>query len=103
MYSQSRTKELYLSRAVDVQPCFNRDVISDLSDQATTGLLELQAWAEGEKIDYTPAVELENRFPSGAQDESEVETQVIQAVNAGNVNLVKEGVSRASSQEEAQE
>ena len=69
-FLQSRTKELYLSRAVDVQPCFNRDVISDLSDQATTGLLELQAWAEGEKIAYTPAVELENRAqPAGQDDE----------------------------------
>ena len=97
-----RTKELYLSRAVDVQPCFNRDVISDLSDQATTGVLELQAWAEGEKINYTPAVELENRAVPDSQDD-EVETQVVQAVNAGNVNLVNQWVSRAASPEEAQE
>ena len=39
----------------------------------------------------------------GAQDDSEVETQVVQAVNAGNVNLVKEWTSRASTREEAQE
>ncbi|KAG9865123.1 ankyrin repeat protein nuc-2, partial [Aureobasidium melanogenum] len=50
--SKSRTKELYLSRAVEIQPCFNRDVIRDLSDQATSSLLELGAWAEGEKIEY---------------------------------------------------
>ncbi|KAK5001328.1 anaphase-promoting complex subunit Apc3, partial [Elasticomyces elasticus] len=47
--SKSRTKELYLSRAVEVQPCFNRDIISSLSDQATTSLLEIGAWSEGEK------------------------------------------------------
>ena len=86
-----------------MQPCFNRDVISDLSDQATTGLLELQAWAEGEKITYTPAVELENRQPSSGPDDSEVEAQVVQAVNVGNVNLVREWVTRAPSKEEAQE
>ncbi|KAK6339070.1 phosphate system positive regulatory protein pho81, variant 2 [Orbilia brochopaga] len=50
--SKSRTKELYLSRAVEVQPCFNRDVISELSDRATTSLLELEAWAEGESITF---------------------------------------------------
>ncbi|EPS37174.1 hypothetical protein H072_9221 [Dactylellina haptotyla CBS 200.50] len=50
--SKSRTKELYLSRAVEVQPCFNRDVISELSDKATTSLLELEAWAEGESITF---------------------------------------------------
>ncbi|KAF2479871.1 putative ankyrin repeat protein nuc-2 [Neohortaea acidophila] len=101
--SKSRTKELYLSRAVDVQPCFNRDVISALSDQATTGLLELQAWTEGEKINYTPAVELEQRAASAGQDDVEVETQVLQAVNTGNVGLVKDWISRAASSEEALE
>lgn len=85
-----------------MQPCFNRDVISDLSDQATTGLLELQAWAEGEKIAYTPAVELENRAQPAGQDD-EIENQVLQAINAGNANLVKEWSSRIASNEEARE
>nr|POF16380.1 ankyrin repeat protein nuc-2 [Quercus suber] len=91
---KSRTKELYLSRAVDVQPCFNRDVISDLSDKATTGLLELQAWAEGEKISYTPAAELENRPQPVEQEDTELENQVLQAVNAGNEVQVKEWARR---------
>lgn len=93
---------MYLSRAVDVQPCFNRDVISDLSDQATTGVLELQAWAEGEKIAYTPAVELENRAQPTGQDD-EIENQVLQAINAGNATLVKEWSSRIVGSEEAKE
>lgn len=100
---QSREKEIYLSRAVEVQPCFNRDVISDLSDQATTGLLELQSWAEGEKIAYTPAVELENRAVPIGQDDTEVETQVFQAVNAGNAVLVREWLARTLTHEEARE
>lgn len=78
-------------------------MISDLSDQATTGLLELQAWAEGEKIAYTPAVELENRAPSAGQEEIEIEAQILQAVNAGNVGLVREWLSRTASHEEAKE
>lgn len=70
-------------------------MISDLSDQATTGLLELQAWAEGEKIAYTPAVELQLRVQPSAQDE-EVETQVLQAINAGNIALVREWSCRTA-------
>jgi CDK inhibitor PHO81 len=86
-----------------VQPCFNRDVISDLSDQATTGLLELQAWAEGEKIAYTPAVELENRAPQAGQDELELEVQILQAIITGDTGLVKEWVARTVNHEEARE
>lgn len=78
-------------------------MISDLSDQATTGLLELQAWAEGEKIAYTPAVELENRAPQNDQDDLEIEVQILQAINAGDVGLAKEWAARTASHEEASE
>lgn len=62
----------------------------------------MQAWAEGEKLSYTPAVELENRVPPAGQDE-EVETQVLQAVNAGNVAVVREWASRILCSDEAEE
>lgn len=78
-------------------------MISDLSDQATTGLLELQAWAEGEKIAYVPAVELENRAPQAGQDDLELEVQILQAINAGNTGLVKEWAARTITHEEAKE
>ncbi|CAK4033336.1 Ankyrin repeat nuc-2, partial [Lecanosticta acicola] len=100
--SKSGTKQLWIERAVEVQPCFNQEVISDLSDRATTGLLELQAWAEGEKISYTPAVELENNVRPTDQDE-EVENQVIQAINAGNAGLVREWSTRIATSGEAKE
>src|SRR4051812_785385 len=50
--SKSKTKELYLSRAVEVQPFFNATVISELSDQATTSLQELGAWADGDNVSF---------------------------------------------------
>ena len=40
--SKSTTKELYLARQVDVQPCFNRDVISELSDTASANVRKLE-------------------------------------------------------------
>ncbi|KAK9365468.1 hypothetical protein V1509DRAFT_633021 [Lipomyces kononenkoae] len=50
--SKSQTKELYLSTAVEVQPVFHREEIAELSDLATTSLLELEAWADGEDISF---------------------------------------------------
>ncbi|KAL8691339.1 MAG: hypothetical protein Q9218_003407 [Villophora microphyllina] len=94
--SKSRTKELYLSRAVEVQPCFNRDVISDLSDQATTSLLDLGAWAEGDKVQYDASKPPEH-IVSGQSigtDDSDTDSQILQAANAGNVAILKDWVTR---------
>lgn len=48
--SKSHTKELYLSKAVSVQPVFNREEISQLSDLCANSLVELDAKVQGEKI-----------------------------------------------------
>ncbi|CDR37917.1 CYFA0S01e19174g1_1 [Cyberlindnera fabianii] len=48
--SKSHTKELYLSKAVSVQPVFNRAEISQLSDLCANSLVELDANAEGELV-----------------------------------------------------
>ncbi len=44
--SKSQTKELYLARQVDVQPCFNREFIAEMSDLAAANLLELENLAD---------------------------------------------------------
>ncbi|KAK9761041.1 phosphate system positive regulatory protein pho81 [Basidiobolus ranarum] len=54
--SKSSTKELYLSRQVEVQPCFNRDIIAELADSAATNLLELENMSEGLPL-QSPAIE----------------------------------------------
>ncbi|KAL8909727.1 MAG: hypothetical protein Q9207_000036 [Kuettlingeria erythrocarpa] len=94
--SKSRTKELYLSRAVEVQPCFNRDVISDLSDQATTSLLELSAWADGDKVQYEvvrPPEHVISGQPIGT-DEDDTDSQILQAANAGNLAILQDWLTR---------
>ncbi|CAL8581836.1 phosphate system positive regulatory protein pho81 [Xanthoria parietina] len=94
--SKSRTKELYLSRAVEVQPCFNRDVISDLSDQATTSFLELGAWAEGDKVQYDASRPSEHVVSgqSLGTDENDTDSQILQAANAGNLIVLQDWVTR---------
>lgn len=101
--SQSRTKELYLSRAVEVQPCFNRDVISDLSDQATTSLLELGAWAEGENIEFTPSASNPTRSQVLQQEDNDIEGQIQHAVNSGNTNLLLDWTKRLAPGEDSME
>ncbi|KAI9812555.1 MAG: phosphate system positive regulatory protein pho81 [Phylliscum demangeonii] len=96
--SQSRTKELYLSRAVEVQPCFNREVISELSDQATTSLLELGAWAEGEKVQLEGAPsDYVLVGPPLAADEADDDGQLLDAVNSGSITTSADWLSRLQS------
>ncbi|KAL9016963.1 MAG: hypothetical protein Q9185_005702 [Variospora sp. 1 TL-2023] len=94
--SKSRTKELYLSRAVEVQPCFNRDVISDLSDQATTSLLELGAWADGDKVQYETAKAPEHILSgqSIGTDDNDTDSQILQAANGGNLAILQDWIAR---------
>ncbi|EJT97715.1 hypothetical protein DACRYDRAFT_25062 [Dacryopinax primogenitus] len=40
--SKSHTKELYLSRQVEVQPCFNRHLLAELSNIVSAALVDLQ-------------------------------------------------------------
>ncbi|KAI9353228.1 ankyrin repeat-containing domain protein [Zopfochytrium polystomum] len=41
--AKSTTKEFYLSRQVVIQPCFNRDVLTELTDVVTMNIAELDA------------------------------------------------------------
>ncbi|KAG6903307.1 hypothetical protein C0995_013060 [Termitomyces sp. Mi166 len=49
--SKSTTKELYLSRQVDVQPVFNRQLLSELSDTIAVCLLDLTDLSSGLKFE----------------------------------------------------
>ncbi|WFD06071.1 phosphate system positive regulatory protein pho81 [Malassezia vespertilionis] len=48
--SKSQTKELYLARQVDVQPCFNRVFITEMSDLAVASVLQLESLADGHEL-----------------------------------------------------
>lgn len=83
-------KELYLHRAVEVQPCFNRDVLRDLSDRATTARLELEAWAEGENIQYDAARPAAAATQVLSTEEEDLDLQVLQSASAGNLQNLRE-------------
>ncbi|KAK2753959.1 phosphate system positive regulatory protein pho81 [Arachnomyces sp. PD_36] len=103
--SKSRLKELYLHRAVEVQPCFNREVLRDLSDRATTARLELEAWAEGENIQFD-ASRLSDRTSTtqlvGAE-EDEPDLQVLQTAASGNIQTLRDWVVKLQSAPDARD
>ena len=71
-------------------------MISDLSDQATTSLLELSAWAEGEKIQYDSSRLVEHIVtgqPIGT-DNSDTDSQILQAANSGNGTVLQDWISK---------
>lgn len=96
--SKSRMKELYLHRAVEVQPCFNREVLRDLSDRATTGRLELEAWAEGENLQFD-TVRPSDRTAALAfgTEEEELDLQMLQSASTGNLQTLREWVAKLHS------
>ncbi|KAK4202528.1 hypothetical protein QBC40DRAFT_251926 [Triangularia verruculosa] len=94
--SKSKTKELYLSRAVEVQPFFNATVISELSDQATTSLQELGAWSDGENLSFQetrPDHIVSSQHLLGT-DEGDADTLLLDTVLSGNLEGLKDLLGR---------
>ncbi|EFY87862.1 Ankyrin repeat protein nuc-2 [Metarhizium acridum CQMa 102] len=95
--SKSKTKELYLSRAVEVQPFFNATVISELSDQATTSLQELGAWSDGIQVNFqTPGHVVTSQHFMGT-DEGDADTLLLDTVITGNLETLRELLTKMQS------
>lgn len=97
--SKSKTKELYLSRAVEVQPFFNATVISELSDQATTSLQELGAWSEGDNdVRFEGRSQQPDHIVSSQHllgtDEADADTLLLDTVLAGHLENLRDLLGR---------
>ncbi|KAL5439641.1 hypothetical protein PMIN06_009881 [Paraphaeosphaeria minitans] len=101
--SKSREKQLYLSRAVDVQPCFNRDVISNLSDQATQALLDFSGWSEGEGMQAPQEPTQSRVFEPSVEANLQLDNQIIQAINTANTIQIDDCLSRLHKLNDASE
>ena len=80
-------------------------MISDLSDQATTSLLELGAWAEGEKVQYDSSRPAEHTVTgqSIGTDNSDTDLQILHAANTGNRMVLQDWISRLRGSLDARE
>lgn len=98
--SKSKTKELYLSRAVEVQPFFNPTVISELSDQVTTSLQELGAWADGDHVSFEGQARPDHIVSSQhllGTDEGDADTLLLETVLSGNLDSLRDLLGRMQS------
>ncbi|KAM5343063.1 hypothetical protein ACJ41O_014029 [Fusarium nematophilum] len=100
--SKSKTKELYLSRAVEVQPFFNATVISELSDQATTSLQELGAWSDGIQVNFQSGHVVTSQHFVGT-DEGDADTLLLDTVITGNLESLRDLLLRMRSANESGE
>lgn len=76
---------------MEVQPFFNATVISELSDQATTSLQELGAWAEGDNISFerNPEHIVSSQHLLGT-DEGDADTLLLETVISGTLEPLKD-------------
>lgn len=98
--SKSKTKELYLSRAVEVQPFFNPTVISELSDQVTTSLQELGAWADGDHVSFEGQGRPDHIVSSQhllGTDEGDADTLLLETTLSGNLDSLRDLLGRMKS------
>ncbi|KAJ3127326.1 phosphate system positive regulatory protein pho81 [Nowakowskiella sp. JEL0407] len=90
---KATTKELYLSRQVEIQPCFNNEVLTELNDLAAANLADLDQRLEGlepEKT-ITKSSSLDAIVPNTTEDPvDDVETQFAMLFINGETSLIKE-------------
>ncbi|KAI9094038.1 hypothetical protein DFS34DRAFT_251563 [Phlyctochytrium arcticum] len=87
--SKSSTKELYLSRQVEIQPCFNNDVLAELTDQATIHLADIENNLSEE--DSSPTHQnIREATSIGTVFETDVEGELTGAVNSENPIVLQE-------------
>ncbi|SPO23827.1 probable PHO81 - cyclin-dependent kinase inhibitor [Ustilago trichophora] len=109
--SKSQTKELYLARQVEVQPCFNLKFIAELSDIAAANLLELENLSHGRSLNETlstngTSLSSDNRLDfAAAQSQdfdalADLEANLAHAVKAGRVGPATEMIRIAAQNED---
>lgn len=91
--STSTTKELYLARQVDVQPVFNRQLISELSDTVAACLLDLTDLSSGLRFEGSAATDIfaqqiMNERPQHMGPFQDLENNLRKAVTASDASSV---------------
>ncbi|KAI8368706.1 hypothetical protein BD560DRAFT_447356 [Blakeslea trispora] len=92
--SKSSTKELYLSRQIDIQPCFNAQVLCELSDTASANRIELSNIQAGIPISPANNSTVTETTPFVGDEIDDIEIDLVKAVTAGQLSLIKEILDR---------
>lgn len=103
--SKSSTKELYLSRQIELQPCFNQDAMVELADNAAYHLLGLENIQQGNsRSSSAPSSPIANKSSPATgtrivsspvqQQMDELETDLFNALTTNQSSLVQEILDR---------
>ncbi|GJJ69376.1 CDK inhibitor PHO81 [Entomortierella parvispora] len=101
--SKSTTKELYLARQIDLQPCFSQDAMVELADDAAMHLLGLENLQQSRSLSApsspvtglpSQSYTLESGFSPVQQQMDELETDLFNAVTTAQVSAVQELLDR---------
>ncbi|KAF9183811.1 phosphate system positive regulatory protein pho81 [Haplosporangium sp. Z 11] len=101
--SKSTTKELYLARQIDLQPCFNQDAMVELADSAAHHLLALEdiqqrrpSSTPSSPITAKPGQPTQAIAPSSPvqQQMDEIESDLFNALTASRSSVVQEILDR---------
>ncbi|KAI8342970.1 hypothetical protein BC941DRAFT_410086 [Chlamydoabsidia padenii] len=109
--SKSSTKELYLSRQIDIQPCFNTQFLCELADLASANRIELSDIQAGIPINNNSSSNSNNNISnasSSQQDDinnltgssqkadvmDDLELELVKAVSSNQGSLVREILDR---------
>ncbi|KAG8931748.1 ubiquitin-protein ligase peroxin 12 [Tulasnella sp. 418] len=95
--AKSTTKELYLTRQVEVQPCFNRQLLAELADTVTACLLDLsdRQYARPTESSSIPGSTSQRMASRTALRDLEV--NIASAVAESNTSTLQEVLSMAES------
>ncbi|KAG0052370.1 phosphate system positive regulatory protein pho81, partial [Gryganskiella cystojenkinii] len=104
--SKSTTKELYLARQIDLQPCFSQDAMVELADGAAMHLLGLENLQQSRALSAPSSPmtgqPLQNYQASAGgsvsspvqQQMDELETDILNALTTGQTSVVQELLDR---------
>jgi CDK inhibitor PHO81 len=101
--AKSSTKELYLSRQIEIQPCFNNDVLAEFTDAATTNLAELEAALEGGEYqvvianDVASPKEYSAALRSSTDGMQDLENALVGFLMNGNTELARDFLEKRKS------
>ncbi|KAI8896637.1 hypothetical protein BC833DRAFT_596827 [Globomyces pollinis-pini] len=86
--AKSSTKEIYLSRQIEVQPCFNNEVLTELADKASNHLAELENYLQNTNPEILELSKPSKIEKSSSAVFSDIESELISLLFNNNLNQV---------------
>jgi len=95
--TKSITKDMYLARQIEIQPCFNRTVLNEMSETATNHLNELkQMIPEETDIDSIPNQSLKSLSIAPPKDNLlyNYEKLIVRLILSGKIEEMKQNLTK---------